>query len=131
MNFTKEVDYIFNFEANGDMVTHKESHYINDVDGRRYRWQDPTNEHNPMPFNFQGTGNSYQEIEAQLIGSKQMYSSPARVVWHVEYALPDIDYVVITTVTKSVQFTPDGDLVFYNFDIGSVDAYKQKIGESA
>ncbi|RHW33513.1 hypothetical protein [Oceanobacillus profundus] len=131
MNFIHEVDYIFNFEVDGEMVSHKESHFVNDVDRRRYRWQEPINIGTPMPFNFKGTGNDYQEIEANLIGTKLLFTNPTNTLWHVEYELPDIDYVVIATVTKRVQWYPDGERVFYNFNIGNVNAYKKKLGGNA
>ncbi|OEH52988.1 hypothetical protein AQ616_18270 [Oceanobacillus sp. E9] len=127
MNFTKEVEYIFNYEIDGQTLTITEHQFVDDIENRRYRWVDPEGWGYPQPLQYAGTGAEFQQIEAELIGESLVYQSEREEITVVVYDLKDVDVVMTTTVTKTIR---EGN-VNYNFTINNVSNYLKKLGGNA
>lgn len=123
MNFTKEVEYIFNYEIDGQTLTKSEYQFVDDIDNRRYRWVNP-DEGYPQPLQYGGTGADFQQIEAELIGESLVYQDNREEIRVVVYDLKDVDVVMIANVNK---ITMQGN-IFYEFIINNVTNYHKKLG---
>lgn len=123
MNFTKEVEYIFNYEIDGQTLTKSEYQFVDDIDNRRYRWVNP-DEGYPQPLQYGGTGAEFQQIEAELIGESLVYQDNREEIRVVVYDLKDVDVVMIANVNK---ITMQGN-IFYEFIINNVTNYHKKLG---
>lgn len=124
MNFIKEVEYIFNYEIDGKTLTQREHQFIDDIEGRRYRWVDPDGWGYPQPLDYAGTGAEFQQIEAELIGESLVYQDDREEIRVVVFDLKDVDSVMITNVTKTYR---QGN-AFYDFNIFNVTNYHKKLG---
>lgn len=119
MNFIKEVNYVFEFMGE----TFTESHYVDDLTQRRYRWPNPSGRGSyPMALNFKGTGDAFKTIHPPLKGSNMIYDDNGNQLYVLLFDLEDVEQEAIVLFEKSVR----GGSTFYNW-IFNNDVYKAKL----
>ena len=125
MKLSKEADYIFEYDFEGELLTEKVNHFVDDIENRRYIWNQETGYTTyPIPLNFKGTSEDFKEIKPMIIGEKQVEKNEREEVRMLVFDLIDIPYVLICQVSRrSVH-----DNEFYDFIINGVEQYFEKIG---
>lgn len=118
MILTKEVDYIFEFQGR----TNIESHYIDNIESRRYVWNNKGTGDSPSPTPFRGTNNPYKEIYPKLIGS-YLISENDRGENHylLVYGIPDINKTAIVRSQKYMM----GDIPSYVWACSMIDKLEE------
>jgi len=102
LNYTKEATYKFNY--NGDTLT--EDHYVDNKINQRYRfYNNQLDNEFSMPLNVKGTGASYEEFTAILIGERILFEDESgRKKAELLYLLPDISCYINIQYQKEYEF---------------------------
>ncbi|MFJ8247306.1 hypothetical protein [Peribacillus asahii] len=117
MKLTKEVTYVFDFEG----FTNKVDVFVDNVENRRYENSDPLSLGSEM--NYQGTGNPYQEIQAELLSSTEVQDTPPWLLKQVRlfYRLPDVNAYAVGEYREEAGELEDEGTVMKSLSVRLID----------